>query len=291
MFRLTILVGSLMLLVGCQKDEGLNLGSINGKVAYVDEWNIHKENIRGGAYKRITSNGDVHSWDWWCFCYLYSITYDFPIWSPDGSKLLFSEDNDYFVYQDGSRSLIPINNVKHISWSPDGNKLLLSKTDYASPYLEIVEFDSWNSINRFEGTFAFPRWSPKDNLIAYFFDGLKVLDMNSGEVSHLVDTTYTIGIFYSRTVNNPIEWSPKGDRIAYVKEDNSLAIISISDRSEEILYPASDNELDILGWTPDDQYLLAKIEMNYVTVINTSTGETERITEDIPFSDGDVYLY
>ena len=132
-----------------------------------------------------------------------SFEIDPPVWSPDGTKIAISDSRsgnwDIFVINaDGSNERQLTGDLKdewNPSWSPDGTKIVYHKfiqrhfDEKGNPKgddfdIMVMNSDGSNKIklNIDVGFQAFPSWSPDGRKIAFFKNGIWVMNLKSSEM-------------------------------------------------------------------------------------------------------------
>lgn len=146
-----------------------------------------------------------------------------PVWSPDGSRILFISDRngnrDIFVMKsDGTDQVAltddPADDVM-ATWSPDRNKIAFVSRRDGNWEIYIMNSDG-SELKRLtynEASDWTPSWSPDGKKIAFASDRdgdweIYVMDVKRGE-SSLVRLTF------NPATDIAPNWSPRGDRIAF----------------------------------------------------------------------------
>ncbi len=138
-----------------------------------------------------------------------------PIWSPDGTRLLFGLESDVFVMNaDGSerrRLVAGLPEAAGYRWSPDGRQIAFTQGGFVDDEfvqdLWVVEADGSGS-RRLARDAAAPSWSPDSRRIAYEGGG-QIRTINADGTGNARLTTQRFGAFQPA-------WSPEGSRIAFV---------------------------------------------------------------------------
>ncbi|MBL7119135.1 MAG: PD40 domain-containing protein [Dehalococcoidia bacterium] len=148
-------------------------------------------------------------------------TFDWPSYSPDGSKILFAlaTGGIFVVGIDGSNQtrLSPEGvDDYYPAWSPDGTKIAYSERDGHSE-IYVMNADGSNPTRLTENTVGdgSPAWSPDGSRIAFISerDGqpdLYTMDAHGGDVSRLTENSIR-----ESGVNCRVSWSPDGTKIAF----------------------------------------------------------------------------
>jgi Tol biopolymer transport system component len=179
---------------------------------------------------------------------------DFPVWSPDGTKIAFlsNRDYDHFLYDrflyvmnsDGSNVRLVTGNVPNMArpqWSPDGMKIAVSggmpiAIEPNKPVVDIyvinVSDGSFVQLTKDSATNSSPTWSPDGKQIAFISDReadnppnpnrRKIWVMNSDgsnqrKVTDIHNTSNPR--FYN---DNEVAWSPDGLKLVFTgsRDDN-----------------------------------------------------------------------
>jgi Tol biopolymer transport system component len=150
-------------------------------------------------------------------------------WSPDGTKLAYSEGGGKIYIIDlftGQEILLLGDTVKGTqpAWSPSGSKVAFTLNPYSnSPAssIAVVNTDGSNLIQLTpDDRSRFPTWSPDGSRIAFQREGnIYVMDADGSNVRPVVRDGK------SYTPN----WSPDGSRLAFVSAANQKCGISIAD--------------------------------------------------------------
>jgi len=148
-----------------------------------------------------------------------------PSWSPDGSRIAFSESatrKAYIVDVDGSNLREVLDSADQPVWSPDGQRLayVVLSAEGESVGLSVARADGSGERLLTEGRVLSPAWSPDGSTIAF--------TRNLG-TSAQIEVIKPDGKD-ERTVAGAAAgfpgpaWSPEGDAIAYVTAEEPPAI-------------------------------------------------------------------
>jgi Tol biopolymer transport system component len=158
---------------------------------------------------------------------------DDPVWSPDGSKILFTSDRAgtsdlYVMNADGTevrRLTDGPGTARFPSWSPDGTMIAFTAypegTLYESAHLYVMNADGSGMRQvRPHPWVTRPSWSPDGSRIVYATSMYRSLTQAQQEsvihvvnVADAVDTPLTLDLGHAI---NPA-WSPDGSRIAFIQ--------------------------------------------------------------------------
>ncbi|MBI5705726.1 MAG: PD40 domain-containing protein [Armatimonadetes bacterium] len=138
-----------------------------------------------------------------------------PVYSPNGSKILFSYDYSLWTMAPDGSNRVHLNPaaLTSPSWSPDGRKIVchgLGVGGYMDLY--ILDSDGSNLVNitNNSGQDWHPAWSPDGSWIAYVHDSdVWLISPQTGQTKRLT----TIGNCAFRP-----SWSPDGAKIAFDSE-------------------------------------------------------------------------
>jgi Tol biopolymer transport system component len=225
-----------------------------GKIAFVrnlseTDWEIFEINSDGSGERLMTKGGH---------------TANSPAWSPDGKKLAYASvrdgDNEIYIMNvDGSGQLQLTNNDinydSNPTWFPDGNRLAFSSKCTFSNYSCIYSMDS-NGRNVFQLTQDDknyePNTSPDGKTLAYkSLDGLVLLNLQTGEITHLVNGS---------NVYSP-SWSPDGTQIAYISrnsqngQNSDIFLVKVNDGVVTQI-TSNDYYVGDPSWSPDGKMLV-----------------------------------
>ncbi len=204
-----------------------------------------------------------------------------PVWSPDGTRLLYSDDGRFYLSDASGSDPQPVDtgcsapcaSDSQITFSSDGSRVVFIRysTDasgYAGPAVvatmdlttgRVVELRSTGS----EAT-AGPAWSPDGKRIAFFQFGEKdsggptpprltavwLVDADGGNLSQL--SPATLSAAYPR-------WSPDGRLILFESPDGEQQdIYTIRPDGTEVRRLTTDGASTSATWTPDGRILFAR---------------------------------
>ena len=161
-----------------------------------------------------------------------------PSWSPDGSRIAFSNSftrTAYVVDMDGQNLHEVMDGADDPVWSPDGQKLAYVEVDPEnhSVGLAVARADGNGRRRLTAGRVLSPSWSPDGNTIAF------VRDLGSSseiEVIKVDGTGERVVVDRAASFPGPA-WSPGGDAIAYTSlaEPSGVRVVDPDGTNERIV--------------------------------------------------------
>lgn len=246
-----------------------------------------------------------------------------PEWSPDGSRILFSSNNQsaeigsafWLMNADGSnKHLLKDASEPHLSqlagevprWSPDGEKLVFyACRDFCgfSTNYEIIVYNTLtgelNRLTEHSGNDTHPRWSPDGEKIVFISErdyidseeyrhreDLYIIDADGSNIERLT---------FTGLAAHPV-WHPNGTTIVYRSTDSDLALfqINVQTGETEMIWEKIGEDIDRLTpmtWSPDGTKLLVigqSSEDPLARSIYILNLETEQATR-IPYGPARIY--
>ncbi len=135
-----------------------------------------------------------------------------PAWSPDGSKIAFTDGGEiYVINADGTNQRrVTTNSTTDADpfWSPDGLKIIFSR---AAAGIAVINLDGTNETGLSTGDDREPSWSSDGTKIAFVrkstsVNGVYLMDANGENQVRIVADNQQPGI--GRTENNSPAWQP-----------------------------------------------------------------------------------
>lgn len=162
-----------------------------------------------------------------------------PSWSPDGSRIAFSDSTGktYFVDPDGRNLRKVLDSAEQPVWSPDGQRLAFTVlgAERQRVGLAIARADGSGQQLLTEGKVLSPAWSPDGSVIAF------TRDLGT---SHEIDVIKPDGTDERRLAGGAVlfpgpVWSPDGDAVAYARGKESgplrIAVVRPDGTNERIV--------------------------------------------------------
>jgi TolB protein len=260
-------------------------GSLEGRIAYVSDATGRNEirvmDLDGGNDQALTSNRTLNL---------------SPAWSPDGSKIVYTDYRDYnpnLYIADVSKSVnYRLFGQKGLNaspeFSPDGGSVIFSREGEDGNidiYLTGLDGKSLRRVTSSPANEVSPTFSPDGKRIAFVSDRtgspqIYVLNIGAGPESagNPASPLTTSGDY-----NTSPEWSPDGNYIAYNSRSGGqfdLFLIDMTTHSTRQLTSTGANEEDP-SWSPDSRFLVFDSNRggNYdIYIMSIYGGTPKRIT-------------
>lgn len=168
----------------------------------------------------------------------------FPCWSPDGEKLAFvsDRDGDYEVYtmaKDGAQVTQLTDNPARDyfpAWSPDGKRIVFESNRDGKFELFMMDADGSNVVKLTDDPSRdrYAAWSPDGSKIAFTSERsgqpeIWIIDVNSRSLTQV-----------TRDGGRSPYWSPDGNRLAFVLNDNIYVIDQDGNNKVQLTYAVKD---------------------------------------------------
>jgi TolB protein len=196
-----------------------------------------------------------------------------PSWSPDGSRLVFQSGSDtspsgtvHIVRADGSDDHA-VRSGYYPDWSPDGTRLAFSDGEQLDG---VTQHDLW--ISAIDGRDArqltetsaaelMPAWSPDGRTIAFLrvqgsygalgLMSLWTIDVASGTERKLSDVPGGSVV--------AMDWSPRGDQIAY-SCGGDVCVVDVGSGTPRRITSTSTASENSVSWSSDGRTLLVSVD-------------------------------
>jgi len=214
---------------------------------------------------------------------------DHPVYwaslSPDGQKLAYVDDNDYFVWikdlASGATTLVTQDEGETVNWSPDGTKLLYNYWYQGYGTYRHAIFDTTTGMTQHflddpQEDEDYPSWSPDGNKVVFTRSmggnyNLWVRDL-SGTLFQL-----TSGMNYPYMAN----FSPNGQKVSFI--DNDLHyVVNVADQS--VVSTGERVSWKSTAWSPDStkisfvgNHTVDGQQMDYIGYVEVGTNTVHTV--------------
>lgn len=132
-----------------------------------------------------------------------------PVWSPEGSKILYNHNFDlYMINADGTNMHQVVGGATNGSWSPDAQHILFTETGNG---VRTADLDGNNRVT-LDAQGSGATWSPDGTKVAYEVYGEGVITIKPDGTNRVVAAPAPSG----GTADFPA-WSPDSSRVAYIE--------------------------------------------------------------------------
>jgi Tol biopolymer transport system component len=212
-----------------------------------------------------------------------------PIWSPDGSQLLFwtratstQESDVYTVLPDGRNlSKLTDSSAGDYSprWSPDGKQIVFTSNRNGSGGIFTMNSDGSEQIRISDlkgGSVMLPSWSPDGNEIAYLVNP----PIGNEVEMTIIDTNGKHRKFKTDAIFGSYDWSPDSSEIVFAgwSSNSDRTRLYVVDRSGVNVSLLVDSEEDTVianpKWSPDGSRILFDSPLGIRVVNSDGTNES-----------------
>lgn len=220
-----------------------------------------------------------------------------PVWSPDGTKLVFASDRDsnfeiYVRLADGTEQRLTNHSADdfHPSWSPDGTLILFTSNrggGYYQAYTMNQDGSNVQQVGVIANNVLYPRFSPDGSRIAFMRASIPIPACDWNWDIWVMDSTGGNQLGVTTNLGGDLypNWTPDG-RIIYASCRNffssNLYIVDPDSGAETQVTDWSGNELHGV-YSPDEAHLAfnATLDGNYEIYIRTwADGTTFNLSQN-----------
>ncbi len=210
-----------------------------------------------------------------------------PVWSPDGTKIIFNRTDDIYVMNsDGSNQTRLTNNpylsFRSRAWSPNGTKIAyVIRQAFSESHIYIMNEDGSNQTNLINSHRSIRidqlAWSPDGTKIAYtcVMDDIYVINADGTNQTNITNSR-------SLSLNASLAWSPDGTKIAFDFDDDIYVINADGTNQTNITAsPQQDDSYPV--WSPDGTkiaFVSLYSQKRDIYVINVDGSNQTRLTNN-----------
>ena len=190
-----------------------------------------------------------------------------PIWSPDGNWISFVQSGRTFKMPfDGERfdtsAVVPVTTelcTYQTSWSPDGKQITYGKAscddndNKVGAWIKNMETGTEKFIGRYV---YYMSWHPTDDSIVYLKSDSLMLYDNTADTKKLL-----LAIPVSTTESRDLEYSPTGDKIAFISDRLYLYTLNPDGTGLKRL---SDSIITSYSWSPAGEIVYLNFDYNSI---------------------------
>jgi Tol biopolymer transport system component len=183
-------------------------------------------NTRTGSVLQLTDD-EARDWD--------------PAYTPDGSKIVWSSDRSgnleiWIANADGSGARQVSSDgvdAENPSTTPDGEWVVYMTSNPDTSGMWKIRIDGTEATRLYDGPAFIPEFSPDGKYVVFNItagpntNGMRILDVESGEVSEFADLTLTSN--YASSADGRARWFSDGKSIAFVAASDDQIGVMVQD--------------------------------------------------------------
>ena len=207
-------------------------------------------------HTQLTFEGNIYFYD------------DGQLWdisqiSPDGQFTAYvidkgTEKSIYVKDNSGEQAIEIFNGLRGVTflrWSPNGNEIFFTATFNNSSYSSYIIPRLGGKVQQLK-TIQYGCWSPDGNLIAGLSNSYRKINFIKRETGEVIKTIEPSESF---TFINEIDWSPIGDKILFLTQDDSLRKFQIwtvkTDGTQELKILEETKGIYSIRWSLDGNHI------------------------------------